>query len=184
VVVVRSPRHANQPVAGLETRLRHAATPLAALTPSRGRGKRHLTAAATRWEAMALVRTAQRVAGWLSVTGDQQVEQKTQDGGRGRGAVSRETRVSQTTRAHRTPLTRQHDNLTALRQRFGWQACGTKAGHKRWSWPQAVWCSRHAYRVARLCNRLKSRVPLAPLCVKLHEHLAGLTSLLTRGVRG
>lgn len=32
-------------------------------------------------------------------------------------------------------------------------------------------------------NRLKSRGHIAPLCVKLHAHLEGLTSLLTRGVR-
>ncbi len=36
----------------------------------------------------------------------------------------------------------------------------------------------------RLFNRLKSRVPIAPLLVKLNEHIEGLTSLLTLGVRG
>src|SRR5712664_3656463 len=43
VLVVRSPRHADQQAAGLEQRLCHAETKLAALTPPRGRGKRQTT---------------------------------------------------------------------------------------------------------------------------------------------
>jgi transposase len=46
-----------------------------------------------------------------------------------------------------------------------------------------VLCYRHAYRVERLCHRLKSHGQIAPLLVKLNEHIAGLTYLLTRGVR-
>jgi len=38
--------------------------------------------------------------------------------------------------------------------------------------------------VERLCHRLQSRVPLAPLVVKLNEPMEGLTSLRTLGVRG
>src|SRR5260221_1382435 len=48
VLVVRSPMHADQQAAGLEKRLCHAETTLAALTPPRGRGKRQTTAQATR----------------------------------------------------------------------------------------------------------------------------------------
>ena len=47
----------------------------------------------------------------------------------------------------------------------------------------AVWCDRPAARVARLCNRLKSRGQMAPLCGPRDDHSAGLTSLLTLGVR-
>ena len=47
VVVLRSPLHADQQATGLEKRLRHAETPLTALTPPRGRGKRHITDEAT-----------------------------------------------------------------------------------------------------------------------------------------
>ena len=42
---------------------------------------------------------------------------------------------------------------------------------------------RHAYHVARLFNRLKSRVHIAPLFVKLNDQSEGLTYLLTLGVR-
>ena len=183
VVVVRSPLHANQQAAGLATRLRHAETTLAALTPPRGRGKRHITDEATLVEAIALVLTAHRGDGLLSVTWDKQVEQKTQYVGRGRGSVSREKRVIQNIRYHITPIARQQDKSAALSQRLGWKAFVTNAGHKRLSLQHAVLCYRNDYRVERIFNRLKSRVHIAPLFVKLNEHIEGLTYLLTLGVR-
>jgi transposase len=183
VLVVRSPMHATQQAAGLETRLSHAETKLAALTPPRGRGKRQITDEATLVEAIDLVRTAHRVDGLLSVTWEKQVEQKTQYVGRGRGSLRREKRVIQTTRSHITHIARQQDKIAALSQRFGWKAFVTNAGHTQLSLPHAVLCSRNAYRVERSFNRLKSRVHIAPLFVKLNEQIEGLTSLLTLGVR-
>src|ERR687887_2037612 len=47
VMVVRSPLQARHQAAGLDQRLRHAETALAALTPPRGRGKRQITEEAT-----------------------------------------------------------------------------------------------------------------------------------------
>src|SRR3989475_6336248 len=67
VLVVRSPRHADQQAAGLEKRLGHAETKLAALTPPRGRGKRQITTEATLLEAIARVLEEHRVDGLLSV---------------------------------------------------------------------------------------------------------------------
>jgi transposase len=183
VLVVRSSRHATQQAAGLEKRLCHAEAQLAALTPPRGPGKRHITDEATLVEAITRVLTAQRVDGLLRVTWAKQVEQTTQYVGRGRGAVHREKRVMQRTRYHITQITRQEDRIAAHRQRLGWKAFVTNAGHTRLSLQEAVLCSRNAYRVERLFNRLKSRVPIAPLFVKLNEHIEGLTYLLTLGVR-
>jgi len=140
VVVVRSPMPANQPTAGLETRLSHAEATRAVLTPASGRGKRQSTDEARLLEAIALVLTEQRVDGLLSVTWDKQVEQRTQDVGRGRGSLHREQRVIQHTRYHLTHSARQQDKMTDLRQRFGWKACVTNAGQKRWSLPHAVLC--------------------------------------------
>jgi hypothetical protein len=134
-------------------------------------------------EAIALVRKAHRGDGVLSGTGEQQVEQTTHYGGRGRGSVHRAKRVLQTTRSPLTHLARQADTIATLRQRFGWKVCVTHAAPQRRSVPEAVWCSRNAYHVDRLCNRLKSRVHIAPLCVKRNDHIAGRTSLLTLGVR-
>ncbi len=183
VLVVRSPMHATQQAAGLEKRLSHAETQLTALTPPRGRGKRQITDEATLVEAIARVLTAHRVDGLLSVVWEKQVEQTTQYVGRGRGSVNRAKRVIQTTRYHLTHLTRQEGTIAARRQRFGWKAFVTKAGHTRRSLQDAVLCYRNAYRVERIFHRLKSRVHIAPLFVKLNEHIEGLTYLLTLGVR-
>jgi transposase len=183
VLVVRAPRPATHQAAGLETRLRHAETKLAALTPPRGRGKRQITDEATLVEAIDRVLKEYRVAGLLSVTWEKQVEQTTQDVGRGRGSVSREKRVIQKTRYHITHITRQADTIAALSQRLGWKAFVTKAGQKRLSLQEAVLCYRHEYRVERIFNRLKSRVHIAPLFVKRNEQIEGLTYLLTLGVR-
>jgi transposase len=183
VVVVRSPMHAAQQAAGLETRLRHAETQLAALTPPRGRGKRQITDEATLVEAIARVLKEYRVAGLLSVTWEKQVEQTTQYVGRGRGSVRREKRVMQKTRYHITHITRQADTIAALSQCFGWKAFVTNAGPKRLSLQDAVLSYRNEYRVERIFHRLKSRVHIAPLFVKLNDQIEGLTYLLTLGVR-
>ena len=183
VLVVRSPMHANQQAAGLETRLRHAETQLMALTPPRGRGKRQITDEATLVEAITLILTTQRVDGLLSVAWEKQVEQTTQYVGRGRGAVHREKRVIQKIRYHITHIARQEDIIAARRQRFGWKAFVTNAGHTWLSLQDAVLCYRNEYRVERIFNRLKSRVHIAPLFVKLNEQIEGLTYLLTLGVR-
>ena len=183
VLVVRSPMHAHQQAAGLETRLRHAEAKLAALTPPRGRGKRQITDEATLVEAMTRVLTEHRVEELLSVTWEKQVEQKTQYVGRGRGSVSREKRVMQKTRYHITHIARREDKIAALSQRLGWKAFVTNAGHKRLPLQDAVLCYRNEYRVERIFNRLKSRVHIAPLFVKLNDQIEGLTYLLTLGVR-
>lgn len=183
VLVVRSPAHAARQAAGLETRLVHAEKTLAALTPPRGRGKRQITDEATLLEAISTVLKAQRVGGLLSVAWEKQRERTTHYVGRGRGSASREKRGIPHTRSHLTHIARQEDNIAALTQQCGWKAFVTNAGEKRLSLQDAVLCSRNAYRVERLFNRLKSRVHIAPLFVKLHDHIEGLTYLLTLGVR-
>jgi len=183
VLVIRSPTHADQQAAGLEKRLCHAETKLAALTPPRGRGKRQMTDEATLVAAIARVLQEHRVDGLLRVTWDKQIAQTTQYVGRGRGSVHREKRVIEKTRYHITHITRQTDTIAALRQRLGWKAFVTNATPKQLSLQEAVLCYRHEYRVERIFHRLKSRVHIAPLFVKLNDQIEGLTYLLTLGVR-
>jgi transposase len=183
VLVMRSPMHADQQAAGLEKRLCHAETKLAALTPPRGRGKRQITDEATLLAAIDLVLTEHRVHGLLSVTWHKQVEQSTQYVGRGRGSVHREKRVIEKTRSHIPHIARQADPIAALRPRLGWKAFVTNATPKQLSLQEAVLCYRHEYRVERIFNRLKSRGHIAPLFVKLNDQIEGLTYLLTLGVR-
>ncbi len=179
----RSPMHATQQAAGLETRLRHAEKTLAALTPPRGRGKRQITDEVTRLEAIDKVLKDHRVSGLLSVAWEKQSARKTHDVGRGRGSVRREKRVIENVRYHITRIARQEATIADLTQRFGWKVCVTNASRKRRSLQAAVWCYRNEYRVERIFNRLKSRVHIAPLFVKLNEPIEGLTYILTLGVR-
>jgi transposase len=183
VLVLRSPMHAQQQAAGLETRLGHAEKKLAALTPPRGRGKRQITDEAPLAEAIDTVLTDHRVHGLLRVAWEKQSERKTQYVGRGRGSASRGTRVIETVRYHITSIARQGDTIAALTQRFGWKAFVTNAGHRQLSLQDAVLCYRNEYRVERIFQRLKSRVHIAPLFVKRNEQIEGLTYLLTLGVR-
>ena len=183
VLVVRSPMQATQQAAGLDKRLHYAETQLTALTPPRGRGKRHITDEATLVEAIAHVLTAHRVEGLLRVVWEKQVEQSTHYVGRGRGSENREKRVHEKIRSHITQIARQEDTLAACRQRLGWKAFVTHAGPTRLSLQEAVLGYRNAYRVERIFQRLKSRVHIAPLFVQRNEQIEGLTYLLTLGVR-
>jgi transposase len=180
---VRSPWPAHPQAAGVAKRLRQAETALAALTPPRGRGKRQSTEEATLVEAIALGLQAHRVAGRRSVVWAKQVEQPPQYRGRGRGSASRPPRGIAHTRYHMPPIARQADNSAGLRPGCGWKACVTQARQKRLSLEEAVLGSRKAYRVDRVCNRLTSCRPIAPLFVTRNDPIEGLTSLLPLGGR-
>jgi transposase len=114
VWVMRSPMHATQQAAGLETRLSHAEKPRAALTPPRGRGKRQITDEVTLVEAIDKVLKDHRVSGLLSVAWEKQIERKTQYVGRGRGSQSRGKRVIEHVRSHITRIARQGDTIADL----------------------------------------------------------------------
>jgi transposase len=183
VLVVRSPVHAEQQTAGLEKRLAHAEQKLAALTPARGRGKRQIREEATLVEAIDHVLKAQRVDGLLRIEWEPQLERHTQDVGRGRGSAKRAQRVIEHIRYHINGIARQEGPSAALTQRFGWKAFVTNAALTRLSLADAVLCYRNEYRIERIFNRLKSRVQIAPLFVTRDDQIAGLTYLLTLGVR-
>jgi transposase len=183
VFVVRSPVHAERQAAGLEKRLAHAEQKLAALTPARGRGKRQITAEATLVAAIDNVLTEQRVEGLLRIAWEPQSERQTHYVGRGRGSATREQRVRETIRYHIPRIARQVGPIAALKERLGWKAFVTNATQERLSLADAVLCYRNAYRIERIFNRLKSRVPIAPLFVTRDDQIEGLTYLLTLGVR-
>src|SRR2546428_6271263 len=140
VMVVRSPLHANHQAAGLDKRLRHAETALAALTPPRGRGKRQITDEVTLVEAIDLVRKAQRVEGLRSVAWEKQVERQTRYLGRGRGSAGRPKRDIEQTRYHITRIAREDNTIAGLRQRCGWTAFVPNARPTQLSLEEAVLC--------------------------------------------
>ena len=183
VLVVRSPRHAaHKAEQGLAIRLSQAEKTLAALTPPRGRGKRQMTDEVALVEAIDKVLKAHRVSGLLSVAWEKQVADHAIRGPGTRFCASREVRDAENPLPHH-PHHPYGGAITALTQRFGWKAFVTNAPRTRLSYQEAVLCYRNEYRVKHIFNRLKSRVHIAPLFVKLNEEIAGLTYLLTLGVR-
>ncbi len=104
-------------------------------------------------------------------------------GGPGARLGQRDQRVIETVRYHITQVRRHDDQIAALKAAFGWKALVTNAPQALLSLAEAVLCYRHEYRIERICNRLKSRVQIAPLFVKRDEQIEGLTYLLTLGVR-
>src|SRR5262249_48133251 len=98
VMVVRSPMHATQQAAGLETRLRHAETKLAALTPPRGRGKRQITDEATLLQAIERVVTEECVEVPAEGAGVEDVERPVRDVGGRHELVQRPDRGRQKAR--------------------------------------------------------------------------------------
>jgi transposase len=140
VLVVRSPGPAERQAAGLETRLAHAEQKLAALTPARGRGKRPITAEATRLEAMAPGLNTPRGEGFLSIEWTQQSERHTPDGGRGRGSATRAQRVTEKRRSHMTRRARREGPMADRIPRCGGKALGTHATPERLSLADAVLC--------------------------------------------
>ncbi len=183
VLVVRSPTYADQQAAGLEKRLANAEKKIAALTPTRGRGKRQFTEQARLLEAIDKVVKEQRVEGLLAIDYEKQIERQTHYVGRGRGSANRQQRVSRKIRYQITRIARHEDSIARVKDRFGWKAFVTNATKERLSLQAAVLCYRHEYRIERIFNRLKSRLNIAPLFVKCDDQIQGLTYLLTLGVR-
>jgi len=183
VLVVRSPLHAEQQVAGLEKRLANAEKKIGALTPPRGRGKRQISEEVKLREAIDKVLKEQRVEGLLCIQYEKQLERKTQYIGRGRGSANREKQVIKQIRYQITDIARQQERIDSLKDRFGWKAFVTNATQERLSLQAALLCYRNEYRVERIFQRLKSRLNIAPLFVKRDDQIEGLTYLLTLGVR-
>jgi len=133
-------------------------------------------------KALDQVLKAHRVEGLVQTASVKQTDRRTQYVGRGRGSAERETRVIEKVRYQITEVTRHADRIDDLRARFGWKAFVTNATATRLSLADAVLGYRHEYRVERIFNRLKSRLPMAPMFVSRDNQIQGLTYLLTLGV--
>ena len=93
VLVIKSPRHAEQQIKGLEKRLQTALNKIKALTPERGRGKRQITTQKQLKKAIEKILTEQQVANLLSIEFEKQTEPKIRYVGRGRGSQNRPKQV-------------------------------------------------------------------------------------------
>lgn len=183
VLVIQSPAHAAKQRRGLEQRLEKAQLKLNTLTPLRGRGKRQITEEPVLQTKIEKILKAHRVEGLLTVEYEKQVEEHTKYIGRGRGSKKRLQQVVKKIRYQIKEVRREEELVTAKKDTFGWKAFVTDVDKQDLSLQEAVLCYRKEYRVERIFERLKSRLNIAPLFVKRDDQVAGLTHLLTLGVR-
>ena len=183
VLVIHSPAHAAQQQRGLEQRLEKAQLKLNTLTPPRGRGKRQITEESVLQKKIEKILKIHRVEGLLTIEYEMQVEEYTEYIGKGRGSKKRPQRVVKKIRYQIKEIRREEELVTAKINTFGWKAFVTDVDQQDLSLQEAVLCYRKEYRVERIFERLKSRLNIAPLFVQRDDQVAGLTHLLTLGVR-
>ena len=183
VFIVHSPAHAAKQQRGLEQRLEKAQLKLNALTPPRGRGKRQITEEPVLQSKIEKILKTHRVEGLLTVEYEKQVEEHTKYIGSGRGSKKRPQRVVKKIRYQIKEIRREEELVTAQKDTFGWKAFVTDVDQQKLSLQEAVLCYRKEYRVERIFERLKSRLNIAPLFVQRDDQVAGLTHLLTLGIR-
>lgn len=183
VLVIHSPNHARRQAFGLEQRLENALQKIRALTPTKGRGKRQIREEDRLTAAIDRILKSQRVEGLLEVDYERQVERQIKYIGKGRGSANRQQQTLEKIRYQINAVTRNEDEISRQKQRFGWKAFVTNTSKERLPLKGAVLSYRNEYRVERIFNRLKSRLNIAPLFVRRDEQIEGMTHLLMLGVR-
>lgn len=184
VIIAQSEAYRAQLQRGLEKRLSHATEKLGALTPAPGRGKRQIqTESDLRAKADAILH-AHNVVGLLSYTFERQEQRETRYVGRGRGGEHRATQESVTVRYQITAVQRQTAAIADLSAILGWRVYVTTAPATELSLAQALLVYRDEWIIERGFHRLKGApLSLDPLFVKRDDQIAGLTHLLSLGVR-
>lgn len=184
VIVVRSETYREKLERTLEQRLKRATEKLLALTPAPGRGKRQIREESVLIAKAEAILQAHDVAGLLSYTFERQEQRKTHYIGRGRGGAQRPTQEIITVRYQITAVIRQTEALAALTQTLGWRVYVTNTSVSELSLEQAVLTYRNEWIIERGFHRLKgSPLSLDPMFVKRDDQIAGLTHLLSLGVR-
>lgn len=183
VLIINSPAHAQQQAENLEKRLTNAEEKIAALTPTRGRGKRQIVSEANLLDAINEIIKEQRVEDLLVFEYEKQTDIKIQYIGAGRGSVDRVKIEVEKIRYQILKIERSDKKITSLKETFGWKAFATSTNIEQLSLKDAVLCYRNQYRIERIFRRLKSRLNISPLFVKQEDQITGMTNLLTLGAR-
>ena len=184
VLVVHSESYARTLQRGLEQRLARATAELLALTPPPARGKRQIREEAQLHAAAQTIVQTRRVEGLLTYTFERQEKRETHYIGRGRGTANRPTREQVTVRYQITAVQRDEAAITAEQERMGWRVYVTNAPTEKLSLETAVLTYRDEWLIERGFHRLKDApLSIAPMYVKRDDQIAGLTYLLSLGVR-
>ena len=184
VQVFQSTALAAQQQSRLEQRLQCAEERLRALTPEPAPGKHAIRDEATLIERIAAVLAEEKTEGLLTATWQMQEHRKTRYVRRGRGGPDRPTREIVSSWYVITAVTR---NAAAIAQRtaqLGWRVQATNVPVGMMSLNACVQHYRLNWRGERNYHLLKSEpLGISPIFVRNDDQIAGLTHVLTLGVR-
>lgn len=184
VHVIQSDALAEQQQTRLEQRLEHAAERLRELTPKPGRGKQAIRDAAVLRERIATVMAEEQIEGLLTVTWQTEEQHKTRFIGRGRGGPDRPTREVVSCWYVISTVTRNADAIAQRKAELGWRVQATNVPAALMSLNACVQHYRTNWRGERNYHLLKSEpLGISPIFVHKDDQIAGLTHVLTLGVR-
>ncbi len=178
VLIVRSEALVQAGQRGLAQRLQRAERALKALTPPRRRGQRQFTEAAPLREAVDAILSRYDLHGMLTVAVQEQVEQQTVRGYRGRPGRTEERR------RYQVRVWRNQAALEAYERTLGWRVYVTNVPSADLPLTEAVQVYWDEWLIERDMARLKGRpLSLAPVWVSREDHALGLTRVLTLALR-
>jgi len=184
VLVIRSPAYADRERHLLEERVAKAQAALLSLTPAVGLGKRQIKEEEKLVSAAEALLSKYRVTGLLIYRYERQVEQEIKLVGRGRAGANRQSQVVEQVRYQITAVERNEEAIAEQIGALGWRAYATNAPEIRLSLSDAVYEYREEYHVERGFGRFKGApLSIAPMFVQRDDQVAGLTHLLSLGVR-
>ncbi len=191
VQVIQSDALAEQQQTRLEQRLKHAEERLRALTPKPGRGKQAIRDEAVLRERIAAVLAEEQIEELLTVTWQTHELRQTRFIGRGRGGPDRPTREVVSSWYVINAVTPNADAIAQRKTELGWRVQATNAYGTPGSVPAALMslnaCVQHYrtnWRGERNYHLLKSEpLGISPIFVHKDDQIAGLTHVLTLGVR-
>lgn len=176
-LVVHSLKQAQATEAALQARLSRAQVELAALN-ERKKGKKKFTTEAEVWQAVDGVLRQQRVTGLLTVTVEEQVQERAVRAYGGRPA---EVRIERDWRV-RAEVDRQAVADTV--RWFGWRVYATNAAAEALPMEKAVLAYREEYVIERGFGRLKGKpLSLTPMYIQSDQRATGLIRLMSLCLR-
>jgi transposase len=184
VQVIQSAALAAQQHTRLEQRLQQAEERLRALTPKPAPGKHAIRDEATLIERIAAVMAEEKLEGLLTVTWQLEELRKTRFVRRGRGGPDRPTREIVSSWYVITAVTHNADAITQRNAQLGWRVQATNVPVGIMSLNACIQHYRLNWRGERNYHLLKSEpLGISPIFVHNDDQIAGLTHVLTLGVR-
>jgi transposase len=184
VLVQRSLTLARQQAEALEERLQQAEVQLEALRRTPGRRQRAYRDEASLAAAVEQILTRFRVKGLLHVTWERHEEVDPRSVAPRRPGPGRPRTRKVKVRYGVTKVQRDTAAIEWAQDRLGWRALVTNVPAERLELTAAVLHYRGAWRLERSFHVLKGKpLGIRPLCVRNDDQIAGLTRLLTLGLR-